>query len=382
MPGIRNVLSVRSARAMLGDEPHTPTGQEEEPLGRILRQPQAVRRANEALNRSYAFVVSRDFGETAVMIDGELRLFDEPEAIDYPWNLPVSEAGLTEAQLSALDLSSKVKAAGLIDVDEDAGRVKTSFNRELSRDLGLSYKPENWTEAKLAAWFCRQVHDPTITHASKRAFVAAWLGDLLSRDEFELARANRQKFQLRNLLEARVHALRTEAAQNACGEFLFGEGRDQRVRIGSEYQFEFHPDAYAPTRDDNHEYGDHTFDKHYYPRIGAFDSKEEYQCACWLDRHADVDFWVRNLVGKPGCSFFFQKGNCRFFPDFVCKLTNGRILVVEYKGGDRYVSAADDRLIGNLWAELSGGTCGFVMVTNKEWEYLEQAIKNLEGEPS
>jgi len=485
----------------------------EQLLGRILRQPQAMRRANEALNRSYAYVVSRDFGETAemlreclvqssgfnrqeasefvsarspeqakldfkrgegriritpvevklgeeldvsrlsaqtkrkidwnkksrlltfnaplteeeseevsqaavmdatreaihraavasrteavqifytpsergkaffvpqmeVLIDGELRLFDEPESIDYPWDLPLGEAYLTEAQLSALDLASKVKEAGLIDVDELAGRVKTSFSRELSRDLGLSYKPENWTEAKLAAWFCRQVHDRGITHTSKRAFVAAWLGDLLSKEDYDLAKANRQKFQLRNLLEARVHALRTEAAQNACGDFLFGEGSEQRVRVGSEYQFEFHPDAYAPTRDDRGEWGDYRFDKHYYPRIGAFDSKEEYQCACWLDRQDGVEFWVRNLVGKPGCSFFLQKGNGRFFPDFVCKLKSGRILVVEYKGGDRYAAAADDRMIGGLWAELSGGTCGFVMVTNKEWDVLEQAIGKLSG---
>jgi len=485
----------------------------EQLLGRILRQPQAMRRANEALNRSYAYVVSRDFGETAemlreclvqssgfnrqeasefvsarspeqgkldfkrgegriritpvevklgeeldvsrlsaqtkrkidwnkksrmltfnaplteeeseevsqaavmdatreaihraavasrteavqifytpsergkaffvpqmeVLIDGELRLFDEPESIDYPWDLPLGEAYVTEAQLSALDLASKVKEAGLIDVDELAGRVKTSFSRELSRDLGLSYKPENWTEAKLAAWFCRQVHDRGITHTSKRTFVAAWLGDLLSKDGYDLAKANRQKFQLRNLLEARVHALRTEAAQNACGDFLFGEGSEQRVRVGSEYQFEFHPDAYAPTRDDRGEWGDYRFDKHYYPRIGAFDSKEEYQCACWLDRQDGVEFWVRNLVGKPGCSFFLQKGNGRFFPDFVCKLKSGRILVVEYKGGDRYAAAADDRMIGGLWAELSGGTCGFVMVTNKEWDVLEQAIGKLSG---
>lgn len=480
----------------------------EQLLGRILRQPQAMKRKNEALNRSYAYVVSRDFGETAEMlreclvqssgfnkqeasefvaartpeqekldfkrgegriritpvevklgeeldvsklsaqtkrkvdwnkkekvltftaplteeeteevsqgalmdatreaisrageasrteavqifhtpsergkaffvpqmevyIDGELRLFDEPEAIDYPWDLPLGEAYVTEAQLSALEQASKVKEAGLIDVDEDAGRVKTSFSRELSRDLGLSYKPENWTEAKLAAWFCKQIHDTGITHASKRAFVAAWLGDLLTRDGYELGKANRQKFQLRNLLETRVHSLRTEAAENACGDFLFGEGRDQRVRVGSEYQFEFHPDAYAPTRDDRGEWGDYLFDKHYYPRIGAFDSKEEYQCACWLDRQEKVEFWVRNLVGKPGCSFFLQKGNGRFFPDFVCKLKDGRILVVEYKGGDRYASAADDRLIGGLWAEMSGGTCAFVMVTSKEWEVLEQAI--------
>lgn len=343
-----------------------------EAIGRaaVASRTEAVQIFHTPSERGKAFFVP----QMEVLIDGELRLFDEPEAIDYRWDLPAGEARLTEAQVSALDLSSRVKEAGLIDVDEDAGRVKTSFSRDLSRDLGLSYKPENWTEAKLAAWFCRQLHDPGITHASKQAFVAAWLGDLLSRDGYDLAKANRQKFQLRNLLEQQVRGLRTAAAQNACGDFLFGEGRDARVRVGSEYQFEFHPDAYAPTRDDRGEWGDYLFEKHYYPRIGAFDSKEEYQCACWLDRQEGVAFWVRNLVGKPGCSFFLQKGNGRFFPDFVCKLQDGRILVVEYKGADRYAAAADDRLIGELWAELSGGTCAFVMVTDRAWPVLEGVI--------
>ncbi len=126
-----------------------------------------------------------------VCINGELRLFDEPEAIDYPWELPLYLCPVTEDQLAALNLTLKVSEGGLIDVDEEKGRIKASFTRELTRDLGLSYRPEHWTEAKLAAWFCRQLHDPFITHASKRAFVAGWLGSLLKYDEFDLAAVNR-----------------------------------------------------------------------------------------------------------------------------------------------------------------------------------------------
>ncbi|GAA5482171.1 DEAD/DEAH box helicase [Haloferula sargassicola] len=126
-----------------------------------------------------------------VLIDGELRLFDEPEAIDYPWELPLYQALASDDQLKELNAAAKVSEGGLIDVDEDQGRVRTKFSRELSRDLGLSYRPENWDEAKLAAWFCRQIHDPWITHASKRAFVAAWLSDLLQKDGIDLARVNR-----------------------------------------------------------------------------------------------------------------------------------------------------------------------------------------------
>lgn len=306
-----------------------------------------------------------------VRVDGELRLFDEPEAIDYPWDLPLYHAAATKDQLKALALSQKVSEAGFIDMDEEQGRVRTSFTRELTHDLGLSYRPENWTEAKLAAWFCRQLHDPSITHSSKRAFVASWLSSLLREEDMDLARANRQKFLLRNMIEARVLELRADAVKTACAEFLFGEGNEERVRVGSEYQFEFHPDAYAPNRDDRNEYGDYVFENHYYPRIGDFDSKEEYQCACWLDRQPQVEFWVRNLVRKNGASFFLQTAAGRFFPDFVCKLTDGRILVVEYKGADRWDTAESNRLVGELWEELSDGKCAFVMVKEKRWDWIQ-----------
>ncbi|MCK4564182.1 MAG: DEAD/DEAH box helicase family protein [Verrucomicrobia bacterium] len=328
---------------------------------------EAVRIFHTPSERGKAFFVP----QMEVCVEGELRLFDEPEAIDYPWELPLYHASVTEDQLKTLNLSLKIAEGGLIDVDEEQGRVRTSFTRELTHDLGLSYRPEHWTEAKLAAWFCRQLHDPSITHASKRAFVAGWLSSLLQKDGIDLARSNRQKFLLRNMVEAHVAELRTEAVKTACGEFLFGEGKDERVRVGSEYHFEFHPDAYAPDRDDDGQYGDYVFEKHYYPRMGDFDSNEEYQCACWLDHQDEVELWVRNLVRMNGASFFLQTATGRFFPDFVCKLTDGRILVVEYKGADRWQAAEPNRLVGELWEELSGGTCAFVMVKDRRWERIQ-----------
>ncbi len=49
-------------------------------------------------------------------------------------------------------------------------------------------------------------------------------------------------------------------------------------------------------------------------------------------------------------------------------------LAVEYKGADRWAGAEDDRLIGGLWANLSGGRCRFVMVKDKRWERIEEKL--------
>lgn len=312
-----------------------------------------------------------------VIVDGELRLFDETEALDYPWELPLFQATVDPKALRVLENAAKVKEGGLIDVDEALGRVKTEFTNDLERDLGLAYTPSHWNEAKLSAWFCRQLPDPSITHASKRSFVAAWIAALLSQGGVDLARVNRQKFLLRNLVEERVRLLREEAKREAHQEFLFGDGREDRVRVGSEYEFEFHPDAYSPDRDYamEAEYGDYTFQKHYYPRMGDFDSREEFECACWLDRQEMVRFWVRNLVRKSGASFSLQTATGRFHPDFVCQLTDGRILVVEYKGAVYWNDAKPNRLLGALWAELSNGKCAFVMVKDKQWDRITAELE-------
>jgi len=70
-------------------------------------------------------------------------------------------------------------------------------------------------------------------------------------------------------------------------------------------------------------------------------------------------------------SFFLQKASDRFYPDFICKLEDGRILAVEYKGADRWGSAEDDRKIGELWEELSDGKCLFVMAKDKDWNPIK-----------
>ncbi len=43
------------------------------------------------------------------------------------------------------------------------------------------------------------------------------------------------------------------------------------------------------------------------------------------------------------------------------------ILVVEYKGEERWMAAHDGRVISGLWASLSDGRRRSVMVKNREW---------------
>ena len=315
--------------------------------------------------------------QMALNMQGELLLFDDPEVLDYPWDLSVYDAAPTPDHLKLLDAALKVSEGGEIDIDDATGKMTTRFLDDLQRDLGLAYVPEHWDEVKLAAWLCRNIPETSITHASKQAFVAKWLQELLAGKKYDLAKANRQKFLIRNLLGQRIKELRLKAVTDSYQETLFGDGYADRVRVSDQYQFVFHPQAYAPSSDYDNRYGQFDFRKHYYGRIGDFDSKEEFECAVWLDikaQQGDIEFWVRNLVRKEGCSFFLQKADGRFYPDFLCQLKNGTVLVVEYKGANGWTDAADDRLIGGLWAEMSGGHCRFVMIKDKQFSNIEASL--------
>lgn len=313
---------------------------------------------------------------------GDLALFDDPEVLEYPWDLSPYDAAPTADDLTALGAGLKVSEGGEIDVDY-GGRVVSRFLPELQRDLGLVYQPENWDEVRIATWLCRNLPEPSLTHASKQAFVAAWVTDLLRREGFTLARANLQKFLIRNLVEARIRELSRQAVGKAFQQALFGDDAATRVAVTDQYAFEFHAHAYAPSRDYDGRFGFFDFRKHFYGRMGDFDSKEEFECACQLDMWAQqgrIHYWVRNLVRREGSSFFLQKADGRFYPDFLCQLPGkagqiGPILAVEYKGADRWNGAEDDRLIGGLWANLSQGSCRFVMVKDKRWDWIEEMLK-------
>ena len=142
--------------------------------------------------------------------------FDDPEVLEYPWDLSPYDAAPTSDDLSALGAGLKVSEGGEIDVDDASGKVVSRFLPDLQRDLGLVYQAENWDEIRLATWLCRNLPDQSLTHASKQAFVAAWLTDLLRREGFTLTRANLQKFLVRNRLEARIRDLRKQAVGKAC----------------------------------------------------------------------------------------------------------------------------------------------------------------------
>lgn len=288
------------------------------------------------------------------------------------------EVEVAESELAALTVEKG--ESGRIDVDGN-GKVVSNFLGDVQLSLDLAYAPENWDAVKLAAWLCRQIDTPWMSHDLKMPFVQAWLANLISEHAFELSRAIRYKSIIRSLLETRLHNLYKKAV-NAAGQLaLFTPEGQQKLRVDNECAFEFSPKDYYPAsvyNPENSQWGAHHFQKHYFPIIGDFDSKEEFECAQFIDNEAvkgKLKYWIRNLVKTPN-SFSLTKIDGNFYPDFVCVLPDDKILVVEYKGADRWDNekVKADRAIGKLWAELSGGMCKFVMVKNKDWDKIATFI--------
>jgi type III restriction enzyme len=324
--------------------------------------------------------------QLVLQVRDTLRLFDDTELLEYPWDLSTLDAKPAPEELNVLEGKLKASGIGEIDVSDQSGKVEVRFLEGITRDLGLLSPPEHYNEVELAKCLCQKIPDPTLDHSKKNGFILAWVSKLLELPGWDLGRANLMKSFIRDLLETRIRNNRQKAVDLAFQQVFFEGLTPSRVSVGDLNHpglvFHFRSEVYSPPREYDGRFGNYVFQHHYYRRVGDFDSREEYACACHLDQLAskgEIEFWLRNLVRREGCSFFLQKADGRFYPDFLCQLPGdgtepGPILVVEYKGADRWKDAKEDRDIGNLWASLSNGRCRFVMVKDKNWASIDAQI--------
>ncbi len=121
--------------------------------------------------------------------------------------------------------------------------------------------------------------------------------------------------------------------------------------------------------------GGTTFNKHLFRVIGDLSAKgDEFDCAVHIDRMPETRAWVRNTSKQPH-SFWLQTASDKFYPDFLVLLQDGRYLAVEFKG-EPYITNDDSKekiVIGEQWAERSGGKCAFLMVDRSEFHQISQA---------
>ena len=178
-----------------------------------------------------------------------------------------------------------------------------------------------------------------------------------------------QKYRLRLAVANKIDDCRRANRTNTYHRMLFStEAAD--FEVSPEICVEMTEAKYSP----NWYYeGSYQFNRRLFPLVGELKSEgEEYECAVFLDELDGVKKWVRNLERRPDTSFWLQTSTDKFYPDFVVLLNDGRFLVVEYKGHDRWSNddSKEKRAIGELWEARSNGRCLFIMPDGPDWKAI------------
>ena len=400
----------------------------EQILGRVMRLPKAQRKKQESLNSAYAFVASQNFYKTASALadglvqngfekqaaaelirptdeqQGEFPSFEgatqpdtEPPAaergevfkvpklmvkrnqtyLDFEasrfletlWQLSECDAELSEEEFPSEFNTGERGEIGL----SREGRLEMRFLGALHQQMTFLAPDKNWNAAKLADWLDRTVKHYDILRSESLPFLQRLVKYLVEERSIPIEVLIRNKYVLKDAAEAKIDSYRQNVHQAAYENFLLPECATPVV-VSPDHCFSFEPHRYPCN---THYTGRYQFKKHYYQHIGDLKSDgEEFQCAQFIDTLPEVKYWVRNLERQPLHSFWLQTSTDKFYPDFVCLLSDGRYLVVEYKGV--HLWSADDakekREIGELWEKRSSGKCLFIMPKGPDFDAIRAKL--------
>jgi type III restriction enzyme len=293
--------------------------------------------------------------------------FEETHFLDHAWELAKCDALLTEEEYSAKRPDAQT---GEIDITEN-GKVAAKFVSKLQSQMELFASDANWSVASLVLWLDRNIPHIDISPEDTGIFLTSLVLALIEQRGIFLEQPVLDKYRLKKAAEKKINQHRQDTRHKGYQSLLFGEKAEVAVTPDICFSYAADPRKYVYSKAYR---GRYEFKKHYYPEIGDLEEKgEEFECTQFIDQLDEVEFWVRNPVRRPGHSFWLQTSTDKFYPDFVCKLKDGRVLVVEYKGGHLWnEDSKEKKALGELWATRSGGACLFVMPTDKDYAAIER----------
>jgi type III restriction enzyme len=319
-------------------------------------------------NSGEKFVVPR----LMVEIQGELELADSETIFEYfEWNL----ADFANHKLEKAEFGIETENKDFkIDIDGN----KLVYSVETATQQVLFANIESWTENNLIIWLDKHLQQPDIQRLQMLNYLQNTVDYLTKTRGFTIEQLVLAKYALSNKLLNKIENARANARRKSFNATLFE--LEIKKEVGFNYTFEFTDKMY-----DDQLFQQHTFQfsKHFLgnykiPMIDGGEKGEEFACAQTIDENTDVKFWLRNVARHPN-SFWLPTATDKFYPDFVAKLKDGRILVVEYKG--EYLRNTNDvkekQLIGELWEKESNGKGLFLMAWKSDnGQNVAEQIKN------
>jgi type III restriction enzyme len=317
--------------------------------------------------------------------NGTLFEFESTFLIEYPWKLSEKDASL--AGYNPLERPAgyvgivDVGAKGDVQAEVISEPAQADFVGTLHQQVLQLGGHNEWSLDTLVAWLDREIDHRDIALGESAEFIRKVIRGLVTTFGIsDIGVLALDRFRLRDEIADRIQQHREEARKESFQMFLLP---DSMLTVSDDRVINFKAMSYEPSWVYD---GGFRFQKHYFgPKPGELREKksngqltEEFQCAAYLDGLPEIQFWVRNLPRKSS-SFRLQTSKDWFYPDFICQLTDGRALAVEYKGKHLYdgVDAEEKRAIGRVWESRSGGRCLFVMPTEGDFSVINRAITPL-----
>jgi len=331
-----------------------PPGKRDELAARIERHQLAAIAAKAPSERGAVFAVPR----LCMVEQGELELVDRGVvAATFKWDLLANPPDLSSFRFNDESMTFEVR---LEEQEVKYHQVK---------DDVATYLPgfaQDRRESDLVGWLDHEIREPSVRQPVLREWLHRAVRGLLDDRGFSLAQLLKGQFILRRKLAEQLQLAKERAYRDGFQQALFQDGLEIVTGGGPDHAFTYPADM---TRYPAHSYyqGTYRFKKHYYPVPADLKNVgEEFECARAIDLLDDVEFWVRNLVHPT--QFWMPTSRQRTYPDFVAKLKDGRLFVIEYKGGDRFSSdeEKEKRLVGALWANRSDGRGLYLMAQKSD----------------
>lgn len=249
-----------------------------------------------------------------------------------------------------------------IDLNSRGDRLNYTATQADELPLGEAFA--GWDESHLVHWLDKQLKKPYLIPSELTAWLVKVVHYLVSERKMSVADLMICRFVLASVLNARIENALVKA-KKAAYQMTFWDKK--QARLSDEHAFVFDKNMYGQCVDFYN--GQYAFQKHYLgnDRIPNLDTDEEIACAQTIDSMDEVDFWMRNLAKNPN-SFYLPTWNDKFYPDFIVKLKDGRILLVEYKGSHLWSNddSEEKRLIGAVWEKDNNGKNLFLMIQGPE----------------
>lgn len=319
----------------------------------------------------------------SVREENELLEFESTFLLEHPWKLSEKDASLPDSYDPRNRPTGKagkiyLGAGGKLTGNVLAEGEEADFVGTLHQHVMAFARDELWTFESLISWLDRKIRHPEIPISESAEFLRkAIRGVMASRGIKDIGTLALDRHRLRDEIKKRIDEHRAAERSAAFQALLLP---DSPLTVDVSNALDFSRIAYEPSW--TYE-GGFEFKKHYYgPKVGELREKteggkitEEFKCAQYLDALPEVETWIRNLSRK-ATSFRLQTSKDFFYPDFVCKLKDGRILAVEYKGGHLFdgIDSEEKRAVGAVWESRSGGRCLFTMPTGGDFSTIAAKI--------